>query len=574
MTRRRHRPGRKQPAPRHRHTLPPPPFVTEVAEMLVEASPLPLLEFASGLIEATTPTSQERYRPGPQQFDSSELMRSFVGSGYPELVALARAGAVLMYDEELLTRLRQRPQSDNNEPPWLSSMGEIQVEGAQAHRHVLGDGESILISWRWSTGGAATAIVYIDHNMGTLVKDAFVVDQDLATIQAAYEEHREPGMTQVDIALADARAKIVEALELFDQTIGMDETETWPLARPLIRWLVEHLPPGGDGFTTAEWSESDRNALMHDFRSSTEGELRGLTADQVHDLLDPLLWFACDYGPGDPLRWSPVRVEIVLADWFPRKVIGLPPELLKRVPDVLAGFVTYAHRRARIPADLTAATIAAIEYWRPDFDEATTGHGADDAAFHLDEYDMEGITRQLEAALIELVGGADRLAALDDKPLDDEPFPSAAFPDQHRDLTTATLDHLDRWATDLFDAEVRTIARAVLAAVLVTDKATFKRTTDTAGLAAAVLGFVLRWIIDQLAADSRQGLPWTVDSFAALSRATGVAPSTISSRARTVANVVDRSDLEWWPILHSVQRRQIIGTLQHLNDWREHKLES
>ena len=26
-------------------------------------------------------------------------------------------------------------------------------------------------------------------------------------------------------------------------------------------------------------------------------------------ILEPLLWFACDYGPGDPLRWSPVAVS-------------------------------------------------------------------------------------------------------------------------------------------------------------------------------------------------------------------------------------------------------------------------
>ena len=54
--------------------------------------------------------------------------------------------------------------------------------------------------------------------------------------------------------------------------------------------------------------------------------------------------FACDYGAGDPLRWSPVSVEVFLADWFPRKVIA-DQEYRDRVPEAMMLFIRYCHER-------------------------------------------------------------------------------------------------------------------------------------------------------------------------------------------------------------------------------------
>ena len=40
-------------------------------------------------------------------------------------------------------------------------------------------------------------------------------------------------------------------------------------------------------------------------------------------MLSSLLWFGSGYGPGDPLRWSPTAVEILMLDWIPRKILAL-----------------------------------------------------------------------------------------------------------------------------------------------------------------------------------------------------------------------------------------------------------
>jgi hypothetical protein len=60
--------------------------------------------------------------------------------------------------------------------------------------------------------------------------------------------------------------------------------------------------------------------------------------------------------PGDPQRWSPVAVEILLADWIPRKITARA-EQLSKAPDLLRAFIRFCHAEREIRPALTA-TIA------------------------------------------------------------------------------------------------------------------------------------------------------------------------------------------------------------------------
>src|SRR3546814_5542197 len=64
--------------------------------------------------------------------------------------------------------------------------------------------------------------------------------------------------------------------------------------------------------------------------------------------------------PGDPLRWSPVAVEILLLDWVPRKIVA-DRAYLESVPAVLRALVTYAHAERAVAAARTRATLGAID---------------------------------------------------------------------------------------------------------------------------------------------------------------------------------------------------------------------
>jgi hypothetical protein len=92
---------------------------------------------------------------------------------------------------------------------------------------------------------------------------------------------------------------------------------------------------------------------------------------------------------------------------------------------------------------------------------------------------MAGVVEELETMVIVVFGGRAAYDALGDEPLADVPVDWSTVPEALRQLTNETLVQLDGWATELFDAEMRTIARHVLAGVVVADPGVFKRSTRT-----------------------------------------------------------------------------------------------
>lgn len=545
-----------------------------------------LLEFVSALLESCASRLGPDLRPTTREINATDLLHSFVDTEIPELVALARAGNVLRPDHELDSRIEALGPPPST-PSWLATLGDVGLDGTHMQGHLLGDGENILVGWCWPSGEAATLVAYIDHHMGGLVKDAFILPDHLDSLIGMFASlGDEEGMFDQAIAPADAKVRLVEALDIYDRTIGMPDTETWPMARPLLTWLVGLLPDGGAATTKSEWSESARKSLVADFLTSAHGSIPGLTPGTIDELLEPVIWFACDYGPGDPLRWSPTRVEILISDWYPRKVVGLPKHLLRRLPDVLAGFIRFAHERAEIPDRYTIEALEAVDRWAPaltdqsylpadfelripdDPDSNNVDEGLDDPR---SDDDLDDLVIDLEQTLIDLVGGPEAYAHLDDQPLPDAPFDWSLVPTDLHESTAATLAELDPWAEELFDLEVRTMARAVLAQVVATDPATFTRSSDTAGLAAAILGFLFRRLTERLTRSETAALPWKVESYKGLAGATGVSPSKVSSRSKTVGNVLERSEINWSRLLHSTQRREVLAATANITAWRQHQ---
>jgi hypothetical protein len=65
-------------------------------------------------------------------------------------------------------------------PNWLTGLDHGRVEWDMWFMtHVVGDGDDCLIGVALSSGHASSALVYVDHNLGTAVKDAFVVPEPL-----------------------------------------------------------------------------------------------------------------------------------------------------------------------------------------------------------------------------------------------------------------------------------------------------------------------------------------------------------------------------------------------------------
>ena len=294
-------------------------------------------------------------------------MESFLAVDLPETTALLTVMAELSCDEMLQRRIRRELGARSHAlPHWLTELPRAE----SAHRavevvHVLGDGDNILIGTVLADGSTITAVIYIDHNMGTLVKDAFVVPVSVdEVVEEVLAAAGDADVEARELDLADARVRVIEAIRMSAITYPPIETDTWPSCRPLVEWAIGLLPADGNGYQRPDWDDAATGALARRFLTSAFGA--GYDDDEHRDLLDSLLWFGTDYGPGDPLRWSSVAVEIVLLDWIPRKVVADVP-FLDKVPDLLRAFIRFCHDERGIRPELTDETLAAVDEHEPEY---------------------------------------------------------------------------------------------------------------------------------------------------------------------------------------------------------------
>jgi Domain of unknown function (DUF6398) len=482
------------------------PYEQELIQTLRRAlrsgHPLDWLVTVSGLMAVTdrrgVDLRQQEPSPSPA-FD--ELVESFVGVDIAETTAVLTTIAAITDDELRAARIGKLLASRTQPMPrWLTELDRTEVTGVVTTKHVLGDGEDYFIEARLPEGGPLTAVVYVDHNMGTIVKDAFVVAEPLEAVRAIYDEKiADPDTVWADTDRAESRAIIEDAVAQTDRTLGAPETATWPLCRPLVEWLVRRLPPGGAAPQPRQWSERELAELVDDFFASPVG--RSLDNVEARSLMEDIAWFGSGWAGGDPMRWSAVNVEILLDDWIPRKVVA-EPSLLTRAPDVLRGFIRYCHAARGIRPALTQETLEAVDRWEPSFQQQIRDparlQGAEALAAMLLDHELDHDPRRgpeadrapskqiLLESLARTVGGAEALASLEVDPLPDEEFSWEGLPDDIRPRVAEVLALVDKFEDELFDVEHRTAARRFLSRAAAGDPAIFRRQGATNRAAAAV----------------------------------------------------------------------------------------
>jgi len=460
---------------------------------------LDFLAMVSGFLEVTDPRNRDPFAPSEQRPGLDDLVESFIGTSYAETTAALTAMRVMLTDEVMAARIgRELARRTQPLPDWLTGLERAQVQPEVWFlTHVLGDGDDYVLGVTLPTGHRLSALVYVDHNMGTVVKDAFIVSESLSHLTEVMSSRiidADQSLTAVDPATA--RAVIEEAIEHGALLYPPLESDSWPMCRPLVEWMVRMLPAGGRVADRPEWQEAELAALTNRFFDS--GFAVGLDDPDRRSLLEDVLWFGTDYGPGDPLRWSPVNVEMLLDDWFPRKIIA-EPAYLSLLPELLRAFIRFCHRERGISAGLTAETLAAVDAWEPQYQRVIrssrlqgpqallagfTGHPLDLAHVSIDEIMLQ--------ALDAMVGGRLQLMALDDMPLPDEAFEWAAVADDIRPVVAQVLEACDRVAGDLLDTEIRTAMRRFLSRAAVGDPAAFRRKASPLRAAAAVAWVICR----------------------------------------------------------------------------------
>ena len=467
---------KRQTRPAAGHRRGPGDLLSDVRQQLAGGEPLDFLAYVSTLLAAVDPRGEnpfERDQAGAQESVTlPTLLESFTEVVLSETTALLAALSELGPDE--LTRARARralAARPHPLPDWLARLGEASVYRAVESTHVLGDGDNVLLGARLP-GHELTAVIYIDHNLGTVVKDAFPVPSRISDVVGRMlEAADDPDISHRDIGLADARARVAQAIETGAIMFPPFETETWPASRPLTEWLLRQLPEGGTGYTRPTWSETAKKKLADRFFSSQFGT--PLDDADHRELLDDLLWFGTDYGPGDPLRWSPVAAEILLADWIPRKIVAGVPYLSK-APALLRAFIQFCHAERRIRPGLTGQTLAAVDQYEPEYQRvirsprpqgpaalfAKMGLFGDDLPWEDEPFAFH---RHFLDQLADEVGGQDALGALDDAPLPEEEFAWDQVPADLHDRAEQVLAACDRCCDDLLGIEYKAACRRLLA---------------------------------------------------------------------------------------------------------------
>jgi hypothetical protein len=463
---------------------------------LRSGEPLDLLAVVSGFLEVTDPRSRDPFARDEQRTSLAELVESFVGTPYAETTAALTATRAMVADEVLAARIgRELATRRHPMPDWLSGLDQARVEpDVWFLTHVLGDGDDYLIGVTLPSGHALSALVYVDHNLGSVVKDAFVVPgplEDLALKVGTTIDDPDQSLTRTDAA--SARAVMEAAIDHGSRLYPPLESDSWPMCRPLVEWMLRMLPSGGVASGPREWSDEEMAAVAAEFFASPFGI--SFDREDERSLLDSLLWFATTYATGDPWRWSPVTVEMLLADRFPRKIIA-EPSYLAKLPDLLRAYIRYCHDRNGIRADLTSETLAAVDHYEPDYlqliDSDRQRAMAGLASALLESERIEHLSdEELHLEYIaDEVGGVDALVKLDAEPLPDEEFNWASIPDEIRPTVRAILDECDACADALLDPEHRTAMRRFLARAATNDPALFRRKGSPVRGAAAVA-----WVI-------------------------------------------------------------------------------
>ena len=449
------------------------PIIRDLRRALRGDSPLDLLALISSLLQLTDPRRLSDPDHELPKTSLESLVDSFVGTDLAETTAALHVISALVPDDLLRARIRKALGARTQPmPAWVTDLDSAEVTRVELMTHVLGDGDNYLLEVRFAGGERISPIVYVDHNLGTVVKDAFVIPESLDAVVDRYEHLMEEDQSIDPHDPSLARAELTQAIENGDKLFPPLESDEWPQCRPLVEWVVRRLPIGEGLAEAVEWSDESLSELIDGFFGSDRG--RALDGPQAHHLLQMLVQFGLEVGPGDPLRWSPVNVEILLTDWWPPRLADDQSE-----PDqalsLLRAWIRWCHGRRRLREVHTIDTLSAVDSWEPAFRALVKSSSAlSDVQARIDilssgalgdpavgEIMLESIDRA--------VGGRAVTMALTDDPLPDEPFDWSGVPEDVQERLREVVDLVDGCCAEILDVEHRTAARRLLARSVAAD---------------------------------------------------------------------------------------------------------
>ncbi|MQY08348.1 hypothetical protein ACRB68_64550 [Actinomadura sp. RB68] len=258
-------------------------------------------------------------------------------------------------------------------PAWADRVGTIAHEGCYVSRDVYGDQDSIVCVYSYGGAERHALVVLVDRTKATvlpvpaggrppaggLVRDAWVSSKvDRLLEHSRHEGRTNPLMRFEELDPRDTRAMLQRALEFTNETPDPPVNDTFGSYHAFLRARLRALPPGGHVPQPPVYGRDRRAKIAIQFLASDEAEdLSDRSA--AGRCVDRIIDYGCTHDFGRPLRVSPVKAEMFLLDWLPRKVL-LSPSEQEAVPHVLASWVRWAGRRTGLPEEGVRATLDAV----------------------------------------------------------------------------------------------------------------------------------------------------------------------------------------------------------------------
>jgi hypothetical protein len=252
-------------------------------------------------------------------------------------------------------------------PAWSGVAGTAVPTEAWIGSDVYGDQEIVIVGFYYpgvADDPGHSICVLVDHTERGIAKDAYPA-APLAQTLARWREAEGDGIALRPASLAEVAARLADALVATDFADNAGtEGRTLGEIRALLASRLNTMPPAA-AVGVEELDAEGRDWLVAEFLGSPEAA--GLLSEPAAvTICHSLLAYRCDYGDGDPLRWSPTLAGLCLLDHFPVRVSLDEPDL-GLVPDVLAAWVGFAARRRRLPDAALARILDVVDSCREDF---------------------------------------------------------------------------------------------------------------------------------------------------------------------------------------------------------------
>jgi hypothetical protein len=256
-------------------------------------------------------------------------------------------------------------------PAWAFVAGTSVPTEAWIGSDVYGDQEIVIVGFTYpglADDPGHSICVLVDHTERGAARDAYPA-APLPQTLARWREAEGDGIRLRPVSLADVAARLADALVATDfagrsSDDGPADGRTLAEMRALLAGRLNTLPPAA-AIGVEDLDAEGRDWLVAEFLGAPEAA--GLLSEPAAvTICHSLIAYRCDYGDGDPLRWSPTLAGLCLLDHFPVRVSLDTPDVAL-IPDVLAAWVAFAARRRRLPEQPLARILDVIDACREDF---------------------------------------------------------------------------------------------------------------------------------------------------------------------------------------------------------------